>query len=353
MNSSAEPMSRRVGFILFPGFSLIAFASAIEPLRVANMLSPHPLYRFVLASPRKGLVQASNAIPMTAEYDLSDIPACDIVVLCAGYGGEYIEDEALYAWLRKLARQGVMLVGMGTGTYLLARAKLLNGRRCTVHWENIASVAEEFPGLDVSDKVFVQDGHFVTCCGGTGSMDMMLEIIGQQNGCKLARGIADQLVCAPTRKPGDRQLANPDRFGTLNPELATVLNLMEANLEQTLSLNSLAARAGISVRQIQRLFQALLRVSPGQYYLELRLNRARALLIQSTLSIAKIAAGCGFSSTSHLSAYYKRFHGISPLNERKALQSSADKGVYVASALQRKDLLIRTAPERIPEKRSA
>lgn len=326
-----------VGFVLFGNFSLISFASAIEPLRVANLLSPQKLYRTVLAASTKAPVYASNGIPVTPEYDLKDMPPCDLVVICAGYGGEYIEDEMIYAWLRRIARNGTMIAGLGTGAYLLARSGLLDGRRCTVHWENFASIAEEFPHVVVNDAVFLKDGQFITCAGGASSLDMMLELIAQQYGRKLSKGVADQLVCGPLRQQVDRQLAGTERFGIMSPELKTTLKMMEDNIQEPLTLHEITSRIKISERKMQRLFRSQLGVSPGQYYLEVRIHRARALLIQTPMPISEIAMACGFSSTSHFSNYYKKLHKISPIDERKALQASADRGLYIASALQRKN----------------
>jgi transcriptional regulator GlxA family with amidase domain len=332
----ADQRTRVVAFVLFPTFSFLAFASAIEPLRVANLLSGETLYRPILVSQDKQPVQASNGIPITPHYDLNDVPHCDLVVICAGYGGEHIANDTVSGWLRTLARQGVQLAGVGTGTYLLARAGLLDGRRCTVHWENVGSFAEQFRNVDVTDAIFVKDGPYWTSCGGAASMDLMLAIIATHQGAKLSKGIADQFVCSTIRGPDDKQ-HEAERFGTHHPDLAAVMELMEKNLEEPLTLTVLGRRTNISVRQIQRLFTTLLGKSPGQYYLELRLNRGRALLIQTPMSIAEIAMGSGFSSASHFSDSYKRFFKMSPLQERRAFQATADKGYYIASGMQLRD----------------
>lgn len=324
-----------IAFVLFPTFSFLSFASAIEPFRVGNLLSGEILYRPILVSKGKDPVFASNSIPVTPTYDLNDVQSCDLVVICAGYGGEHITDETISAWLRKLARQGIQIAGIGTGTYLLARAGLLDGRRCTVHWENIGSFAEQFPDVQVTDEVYVHDGPFWTSCGGAASMDMMLAIISAQHSAKLSKGIADQFVCSAIRGAGEKQHTS-ERFGTLSSELSAIMSMMESNLEEPLTLPVLARRANTSVRQIQRLFKSLMGKSPGQYYLELRLNRGRALLIQTSMPIAEIAMGSGFSSASHFSDYYKRFYKLSPLQERRAFLESADKGYYVASGMQPK-----------------
>ena len=322
-----------VAFVLFPTFSFLSFASAIEPLRVANLLNGETIYQPILVSKRKQPVLASNNILVATEYDLDEVPDCDLVVICAGYGGEHISDDTVSRWLRKLARQSVRIAGIGTGTYLLARAGLLDGRRCTVHWENVGSFAEEFRNVEVTEEIFVQDGQFWTSCGGAASMDFMLAVIADEHGEKLSKGIADRFVCSAIRGQGDQQ-HQAKRFGTLHPILSTILSLMETHLEEPLTLSVLARRANVSVRQIQRLFQNQMGQSPGQYYLELRLNRGRALLIQTPMSIAEIAMGSGFSSASHFSDYYKRFFKLSPLQERRSFQASADKGAYVASGMQ-------------------
>jgi transcriptional regulator GlxA family with amidase domain len=196
---------RVIGFYLVPDFPMIALASAMEPLRIANRLSGRRLYEWRLISREGAPVSASNGMVVAVDAGIGDAPPCDIILACAGLFAQEFRDRAVFAWLRRLHRQGCRLGGISTGTYLLARSGVLDGRRCTIHWENVASLAEEFPLLQVTDDIFVEDGPLLTCSGGTGTIDMMLHVIAAEHGRALATGISDQIMHPRIRGQQDRQ----------------------------------------------------------------------------------------------------------------------------------------------------
>lgn len=308
----------RLGFLLVPNYSMIAFTSAVEPLRMANRLRGRNLYQWQVVTVNGDSVTASNGLRIETDCAIGDVGPISILFVCGGVHIHQTCDKTLLLWLHKLVQKKVRLGALCTGSYLLARADLLNGYRCTIHWENIASMREEFPRTIVSSELFEIDGDRYTCSGGTAPLDMMLHLIGKQHGADLAAEISEEFVCERIRGRNDRQrIPLRLRLGTSQPKLVEAVSLMEANLEEPMSLDELAQHAGLSRRQLERLFQKYLSCVPTRYYLELRLTRARQLLLQTGMSVVDVAFACGFVSAPHFSKCYRDFFGIPPRDERR------------------------------------
>ena len=298
---------------------MIAFTSAVEPLRLANRASGKELYRWHLFSTDGKPVAASNGILLTPEGPADQMLNFHTVVLCSGIDGHLFEDKNVFAILRRADRQGADIGALCTGSHILARANMLNGYRCTIHWENLASFTENFPEIEATSELFEIDRNRFTCSGGTAALDMMLNMIGQQHGHELAAAVSEQFIHERIRDRHDHQrMALTARLGVRHPKLIQVIQLMEANLEEPLSRGDLAEAAGLSSRQMERLFAKYLHKSPARYYVELRLNRARLLLLQTNMSVIDIALACGFVSASHFSKCYRDFFGKTPRRERAA-----------------------------------
>ena len=306
------------GFLLVPKYSMLAFVSALEPLRVANRLAQRPLYRWVIFSRDGGPVVASNALAMLADHAVGTaLPGCDRLVVAASFEPEAGYDQASFAWLKKLDRAGVALGSIDTGSFLLAKAGLLNGYRATTHWESLHGFAEQFPKVDVGSGLFIIDRTRFTCAGGTAALDLMLHLIRLRHGQQLAAAVSDQFIHARIRDPQERQRMEPDaREGLLRPGFARALEMMETHLEETLGIDALAEAAGMSRRQLERLFQEHFRCSPQRYYLDLRLQRARSMLQYTDLPVTEIAVACGFGAAAHFSRSYRAWAGHSPISER-------------------------------------
>jgi transcriptional regulator GlxA family with amidase domain len=317
LNDPARERPHHVGFVLIPSFSMIAFSCAVETLRLANRTSGQPLYAWHLISADGKPVRASNGIELTPEGDLDKAASLRTIVVCSGVDVQRNESKAVISWLRRMARRGGDIGALCTGSHILARAGLLDGYRCTIHWENLAGFVEEFPEISVTNELFEIDRNRFTCSGGTASIDLMLNMVGRQHGHGLAASIADQFIHDRIRDQHDRQrMSLPARLGVRHPKLLAVIELMEKNLEEPLSRNELASSAGLSTRQLERLFRKYLGRSPARYYLELRLDRARLLLLQTNMSIIDVALACGFVSASHFSKCYRDFYGRTPRKER-------------------------------------
>jgi transcriptional regulator GlxA family with amidase domain len=307
----------RIDFVLVPNFSLMAFASAVEPLRSANRMAGRTLYDWRLLS-RDGLpVSASNGIEVNVGGSIANTERAPVVIVTSGIDVQSHEDERLFGYLRRVARQGSHIGALCTASHLLARAGLLDDRRCTIHWENIGGFTEEFPDIEVSSDLYEIDRDRFTCSGGTAALDMMLHLIARQHGQKLANEVSEQFIHDRIREPHDHQrMELRARLGVSHPKLIAVISDMESNLEEPLAQTDLADRAGLSTRQLERLFRKYLSATPTRYYLTLRLQRARQLLTQTSMSILSVALACGFVSASHFSKCYRECFGRTPRAER-------------------------------------
>lgn len=319
MTLSAALPAQHMVFVLLPRFSLLPVAGAVEALRLANRLAGRALYRWTLASAGDGdTVASSAAIPLPV-VPLPELRRDDCVLICGGVQVAQAVTPPLLAWLRRGARSGATLGALCTGAHVLARAGLLDGRRATIHWENHDGFTEDFDTVDLTRSVFVVDGNRVTAAGGSASVDLMLRLIASDHGEALAASVADQLIHATIRTDRDTQrLSIPTRIGVRHPKLSQVIARMEAAIEDPVSPALLAAGAGLSTRQLERLFRRYLSRSPKRYYMELRLARARNLLMQTEMSVTDVALACGFASPSHFSRCYRAQYQITPYRERGA-----------------------------------
>jgi AraC family transcriptional regulator, glycine betaine-responsive activator len=309
-------------FLLVPDFSMIAFTSAIEPLRIANRLSGRRLYEWRLLSRDGSPTSASNAIALQVDGAISanEPPSAGVlpaVVLCGGLGSEHYQNKDVFAWLRRWDRRGAHIGALCTGAHVLARAGLLERHRCTIHWENLPGFLEAFPEIPVSSDLYEIDRNRFTCSGGTAALDLMLHRIALAHGDELATKVSEQCIVDRIRGPHDRQrMPLRVRLGVHHPKLIRAVEIMEGNVEEPLSQESLAERIELSRRQLERLFRRHLGRTPAQFYLETRLERARHLLHQTDMPIMSVACATGFVSASHFTTCYRQTFGKTPRAER-------------------------------------
>ena len=317
---SAVNITKNYIFVLLENFSLLAFSSAIEPLRLANRMSQEKKFFWNLVCVEGGSVTCSNGTVINCSYNL-DIPTYrdDIIIICGGTNIKSNITKKLLGWLRKEARKGLSIGGLCTATQVLATAGLLDGKKCTIHWENRDSFLEDFPEHLLNASVYTVDGNRYTAAGGVASADLMLHLIGKEFGADLANLVADQMIHTAIRtEKDDQRLSIPTRIGVRHPKLAAVLDLMQKSLEEPESPSKLASQVGVSTRQLERLFRRYLNRSPKRYYMELRLQKARNLLLQTDMTVINVALACGFSSPSHFSKCYRNHFSNTPYRERGA-----------------------------------
>jgi AraC family transcriptional regulator, glycine betaine-responsive activator len=313
----------RFVFLLLENFTLIAFAGAIEPLRLANRMAGRTLYEWQVVSGSGGPVTASSGVTVQAQAGLGELGRDCAIVVVGGVSARTAITRPILTWLRREARRGLPMGAVCTGALALAQAGLLDGRRCTIHWENRDGFEEDFPEIELTPNVYVIDRDRFTAAGGAASTDLVLALIARRHGAELANLVADQMIHTAIRSDSDRQrLSIPTRIGVRNPKLAGVVHRMEAAIEEPVSPVLLAEEAGMSSRQLERLFRRYLGRSPKRYYMELRLARARNLLMQTDMSVINVALACGFTSPSHFSKCYRAFYRTTPYRERGVTESA-------------------------------
>jgi len=322
-NTAERGKGLRCGFLTLANYSMIAFANAVEPLRMANRLGGKARCAWEVLSLSGEPVKASNGLAVLPTAKAEAAGRLDILFVCGGIEVEAACDRATLAYLRRAARHGTALGALCTGSYVLARAGLLDGYRCAIHWENIAAVREEFPSVRFTNELFVIDRERYTASGGTAPLDLMLNLISTRLGGELSLAISEEFILERIRKPEDRQrIPLLARVGAGQGKIIEAASLMEATIEAPLALAAVAKRVGLSRRQLERLFKRHLARRPGVYYRELRLERARQLLLQTDLSITKVTASCGFQSPPYFSKCYKALFGHSPSAERAGARAS-------------------------------
>ncbi|MDJ0630386.1 MAG: GlxA family transcriptional regulator [Rhodobacter sp.] len=308
---------RRFVFVLLDNFTLLCFACALESLRIANRMAGKTLYEWSLAGEGGDLVRCSAGTGFQVDGDLGELNRDDTILVCGGIDVQAASTKKVLNWLRREARRGATIGGLCTAGYTLAKAGLLDGKKATIHWENQDSFVEEFEDVELTKSVFVIDGNRITTAGGTASIDLMLKLIAEDHSEELANAVADQLIYTSIRTDQDTQrLSVPTRIGVRHPKLSQVIQMMEQNIEEPVSPSILARDVGMSTRQLERLFRRYLNRSPKRYYMELRLQKARNLLMQTDMSVINVALACGFASPSHFSKCYRSHYDTTPYRER-------------------------------------
>jgi transcriptional regulator GlxA family with amidase domain len=305
------------GFLTLPNYSMIACANAIEALRMANRVSARGAYRWQLLTLDGVAARASNGMSMQPTAPLASARALDIVFVCGGVDIRRSTGRALLAALRRLAREQVPLGALCTGSFALAEAGLLSGYRCAIHWENLAAIREEFPEIQFLDDLYTIDRDRITCTGGIAPLDLMLTLIRARLGAAIADRIASQFIVERGRGASERQPLSPAISpGAAHERLETAVRLIQGKLDERLRIGAIAAEAGLSTRQLERLFKRHFGQTPAAIWKRWRLERARTLLTQTAMPITDVSIACGFSTAAHFSTAYRHQFGRTPSNER-------------------------------------
>jgi transcriptional regulator GlxA family with amidase domain len=309
--------ARHFAFVLLENFTMLSLAGSIECLRIANRMAGKTLYTWSLVGEGGVSAKSSSGVEFKLDSDLEELPRDTVVMVCGGINVQAATTKRLLNWLRKEARRGAPMGGLCTAAYPIAKAGLLDGKRATIHWENQDSFSEVFDEVDLTKSVFVIDGNRITAAGGTASLDLMLKLTADHHGEDLSNAVADQLIYSSIRTDRDTQrLSIPTRIGVRHPKLSQIIQMMEKNIEEPISPAVLAKDVGMSTRQLERLFRRYLNRSPKRYYMELRLSKARNLLMQTDMSVINVALACGFASPSHFSKCYRAHYETTPYRER-------------------------------------
>jgi transcriptional regulator GlxA family with amidase domain len=307
----------RFAFLTLPRYSMIALTNAVEPLRMANLVARKEVYEWSIASLDGKPTLASNGLQLTPTVPLDSVKSVDILFVCGGLDVQSAVSAEVVSALRRFADRRTPLGALCTGGYALAKAGLLDKYRATIHWENLSALREEFPRILLNDQLFTIDRDRFTCSGGIAPLDLMLNLVKSKLDARIAQLISEQFIVDRVRNDRDRQYV-PLRaqIGVSHEALMKVARLMEENIEKPLSLDEIAAATALSRRQIERLFKRHLGCVPNRYYLQMRLRRARELLLQTSMPIIDITAACGFQSPPHFSRCYRAHFGCPPSAER-------------------------------------
>ena len=298
-------MAEHIAFLLMPGFSAIAFFSAVEPLRIANRLSGHALYGWSVHAPAGDHAQASNGMEVRIDGALPD--NAPTVFVCAGFDPLAQAGRSLTGALRRAWRMGARMGAMDTGAFLLAEAGMLEGETVTLHWEAADAFRARYPGVIVSGELYERHARLFTCAGGTAAMDMMLAAIAEAHGGRLAHAVSEQLIHDRIRPAGDPQRIDiAARDGRIGPLVTRAIAMMERHVQLPLAVEVLAERLGVSRKGLERAFAADLGVSPGRHYRGLRVGRALEMIGAGGMAMDAAAAATGFSSQSVLSRACRR-----------------------------------------------
>ena len=316
-----------IGFLLIPQFAVMALASAIEPLRIANRYLKTP-YEWTLLSLDGQAVADDNGMAIQAHASIAEAPQLGTLIVCADIQPDRYYSRALKVWLQALNARGVTIGALDTGCFLLARAGLLDGRRATMHWEVIEAFKERFPKTVVAQTLFEVGAGRLTCAGGTAAIDMMLHAIEHDHGAELANRVAEHCLHERMR-PGDaeQRMALTSRSRIHHPALAQAMALLEQTPDRFIGVAELAEHANLSNRQLLRLFAQFVGEGPARYHRRLRLEHARGLLRYTAISVTQAAVAVGFESLAHFCRAYRQQYGQAPGADRGS-------GVRVGSLLR-------------------
>lgn len=302
-----DGMNREFSFVLIPAFSMMALAAAIDPLRHANHILSRDHYRWTVYSETGGPVLSSSRLQLVPKGGLEAIDPRSAVILCGGPNIASHGSEAMLKWIRQTARHSPLLGGLCTAPRLLAEAGVLDGYRATIHWESLAAFREAFAKVTVCESLFEFDRNRMTCAGETAGIDMMVTLLAALHGNDLAARVAAQVLHGRIRSATESQSPVQVRYGTRLPRLLQIIAIMEANLEEPLEFARIIEQLGCSRRQVERIFNRHLNCSPIEFYRNLRLDRARQLLLETDMSCAEAATACGFGLANFSRAYRQRF----------------------------------------------
>lgn len=307
--------TREFVFLTLPRFTLLAFSSAVDPLRIANQLTQRPLYRWRVVSLDGLPTESSAGIRIEADQGLRPVRRDSTVIVCSGTDATEAADRNALTWLREHSRHGGTLGAVCTGAYTLARAGLLGDDATTVHWENQAAFRELFD-MEPLQQIYVIGRRHFSCAGGEAGVDLMLALIAVDHGSKLADAVAEMCLHSRRREAATAQKRIFAPMRSSNPAIARVIAAMQTNIATPLEQGELAEIFGKSSRHLERTFKAVTGDTPKKFYLGLRLEQARDLLAETSMSLLDVAVATGYNSRASFSRSFRHRFGSCPTQFR-------------------------------------
>lgn len=308
----------RVTLLILSGSSLMCVASAVDPLRAANRVSGETMFDWKIVTVDGHPAVTTSGLPIAASGTFEASEKTDVLVLVGGFGTRDQVSHGLVAGVRRVARAARACGGVEAGTWLLGRAGLLEGRTATTHWEDMEDFAAAFPGADVRPDRYIIDGPVFTAGGASPTFDLMLHLIRTRLGMAVALDVASVFIYDQAKAATDAQpLVSLGRLDGYDPRLAQAIRMMEAHVDEPLTIAAIARRTGVTARALEMVFRKSIGETPGAYYLRLRLNAARRLVLDTRVAMADIAARTGFSSAAAFSRAFSNAFGEAPVRLRR------------------------------------
>lgn len=309
--------SLTVSFLLQPRFTLLAFAGFVEALRHTATYDRefHGTCRWTIMGPDTQPVMASCGVKVTPWQRFDTAPDIDYLIVVGGLLSDVISvNPETKRFLKEAVKSGIRVIGLCTGSFVLAEAGLLEGRRCCIHWNHHIEFLSRYPDHHVvSDELFVVDNGVITCAGGGGSIDLATWLIQQHFGKKRAYKTLRHMLVESARSPQHPQPHfYADRVRTKDPRVRRAVHLMEVHIDDPISVADLAGRVSLSRRQLERAFQTSFGVGPAEFSRHMRLDYAHWMICNTGYPITEIAFACGFSDGAHLSRTYRNQFGTTP-----------------------------------------
>ena len=313
----AHELAIRIGFVLIPDFHMMALIGAIEPLRVSNHISGQPLCDWLLYSTDGNPVTASNRLRIDVDGPIEDCGQFDLTLICASMHADQYASAKILSNLRRWNSEGRVIGAMDSGTMILARAGLLDGFRATANYNELEGLREQYPNVEFTDHLFEIDRNKVTCAAGTAPVDLMLNVVKKRLGNEFATRVSSHMFHERIRESSESQHYIVRHHGyNVAPKIRKAINVMEAHVDSHLSIESIAKKTGTTIRELQRSFRRHFKQSPTEFYMRLRMERARQFLNQTEMSVLSIALACGFESQEHFARRFKQSYGHTPREER-------------------------------------
>ncbi len=314
-----------VTLVLTPRYPLLSLAICTEALRVANRVSGRVAFDWSIASVGGKTAVSSSGMTVPVEEDVRDITAASFIILLSSYRPEDACHPDLLAWLRSQNRRGATIGCVDTAAYILAKAGILGRRKVVVHHEAAAAYGDLLGDRLLSDRYVGMDGRIASSGGGMATLDMVLSLIEEVEN----RDLADRAAFVLNyRRLPDRQQAreDPRAAAAVDPRLGRMVDLMHRHIADPLPVMDIVRNAGATEPTARRLFQRRFGRTPGRYYMEVRLDRAREFLRNSALAVSDIAGRVGFANAGSLTRAYSHRFGVSPSKDRVPVTGSERKG---------------------------
>lgn len=303
----SSPDKLRVTLLVLPDSSMMTLASALDPMRAANRIADRDLFEWRLATLSARPARLTCDLVVEPDVVFDEACAGDLLIVIASFNQQQHAGPAHLRLLKRVARNFAAVGGIEAGSWILARAGLLDGHAATTHWEDLEEFATSFAGVDARPDRFVVDDRVFTTGGASPTFDFMLYLIRRRYGYPLALEVSSVFIYDGVHSAADTQpLVSLGMLENSEPRVAAAIHVMERYIDDPLSIAQIAAQVDLSVRMLEYLFRQTLDLSPAAYYRRLRLQTARRLVVDTRLPLQEIAVRTGFNS---LSAFSRRFRG--------------------------------------------